>query len=109
MNRMSVAMIGRPNVGKSTLFNRLAQKNLAIVNPIPGTTRDWKQAEGQIGPLPLDIIDTGGLELSRGSDRCAGVAVTIYCLVVPPHVTLPPLLPSSSSSSFPSTTTTTQH
>ena len=60
--KFSVALIGRPNVGKSSLFNRLAHKRLAIVNAIPGTTRDWKEAEGQLGEMSFIIMDTGGLE-----------------------------------------------
>lgn len=58
----SVALVGRPNVGKSSLFNRLVRRKLAIVNPIPGTTRDWKEAEGSLGPLSFTVMDTGGLE-----------------------------------------------
>ena len=59
---LSIAIVGRPNVGKSTLFNRLAGKRLAIVNDTPGVTRDWREAEGDIFGEPLRIIDTAGLE-----------------------------------------------
>jgi GTP-binding protein len=59
---LKVAIVGRPNVGKSTLFNRLAGKKLAIVNDLPGVTRDRREAEGRIGDLDLDLIDTAGFE-----------------------------------------------
>lgn len=58
----SIAIIGRPNVGKSTLFNRLAGKRLAIVDDRPGVTRDWREAEGYLLDQPIRIIDTAGLE-----------------------------------------------
>lgn len=59
---LKVAIVGRPNVGKSTLFNRLAGKKLAIVNDQPGVTRDRRMAEGRLGDIDLDIIDTAGFE-----------------------------------------------
>ena len=59
---LKVAIVGRPNVGKSTLFNRLAGKKLAIVNDQPGVTRDRREAEGRIGDLDLELIDTAGFE-----------------------------------------------
>ncbi|MSP81644.1 MAG: ribosome biogenesis GTPase Der [Alphaproteobacteria bacterium] len=58
----TVAIVGRPNVGKSTLFNRLVGRRAAIVDPTPGVTRDWREAEGHIGPLRFKVIDTAGLE-----------------------------------------------
>jgi GTP-binding protein len=57
-----IALIGRPNVGKSTLFNRMAGKKLAIVNDTPGVTRDWREAEANILGRDIMIIDTAGLE-----------------------------------------------
>lgn len=60
----TLAIIGRPNVGKSTLFNRLAGKKLAIVDDTPGVTRDWREAEGHLFDRTLRIIDTAGLEES---------------------------------------------
>jgi GTP-binding protein len=59
---LAIAIIGRPNVGKSTLFNRLAGKRLAIVDDRPGVTRDWREAEGYLLDQPVRIIDTAGLE-----------------------------------------------
>ena len=59
-----MAIIGRPNVGKSTLFNRLAGKKLAIVHDKPGVTRDRKMAAGKLKNLQLQIIDTAGYEYS---------------------------------------------
>lgn len=58
----TVAIIGRPNVGKSTLFNRLVGRRLALVDDTPGVTRDRRIAEAAIGELKFNIIDTAGLE-----------------------------------------------
>ncbi len=58
----TVAIVGRPNVGKSTLFNRLAGKRLAIVDDQPGVTRDRREGEGRIADLKFDLFDTAGLE-----------------------------------------------
>lgn len=59
---LTIALIGRPNVGKSSLFNRMAGKDLAIVDDRPGVTRDWREAMGYIFDEPVTIIDTAGLE-----------------------------------------------
>ncbi|MCB1555778.1 MAG: 50S ribosome-binding GTPase, partial [Alphaproteobacteria bacterium] len=58
----TLAIAGRPNVGKSTLFNRLAGKKMAIVDDRPGITRDWREADGFLLDQPIRIIDTAGLE-----------------------------------------------
>jgi GTP-binding protein len=58
----TVAILGRPNVGKSTLFNRLAGRRLALVDNTPGLTRDRREGEGCIADLGFRVIDTAGLE-----------------------------------------------
>lgn len=58
----TLAIIGRPNVGKSTLFNRLVGKRLALVDDRPGVTRDRREGEGRLGHLRFTLIDTAGLE-----------------------------------------------
>ncbi len=58
----TVAIIGRPNVGKSTLFNRLVGKKLALVDDQPGVTRDRRAGEARLGDLNFTVIDTAGLE-----------------------------------------------
>ena len=58
----SVAIIGRPNVGKSTLFNRLVGKRLALVDDTPGVTRDLREGDGRLRDLRFTVIDTAGLE-----------------------------------------------
>src|ERR1700712_868523 len=59
---LKLAIVGRPNVGKSTLFNRLAGRQLAIVDDRPGVTRDRRVAVGRLGDLDLELIDTAGFE-----------------------------------------------
>jgi GTP-binding protein len=58
----AVAILGRPNVGKSTLFNRLVGRRLALVDDTPGVTRDRREGEGRIADLTFRVVDTAGLE-----------------------------------------------
>ena len=78
----TVAIVGRPNVGKSTLFNRLVGKRLALVDDRPGVTRDRREGEASLLGLDFRIIDTAGFEdedphasradaASRPKRRCA--------------------------------------
>ena len=58
----TIVIAGRPNVGKSTLFNRLTRSRDAIVADLPGLTRDRHYGEGKVGLKPYLVVDTGGLE-----------------------------------------------
>ena len=67
MPKPVIALVGRPNVGKSTLFNRLAGERLAIVDGTPGTTRDRLLSESDWNGIEFHIIDTGGIDPAHGS------------------------------------------
>ena len=87
----TVVIAGRPNVGKSTLFNRLAGKRLALVHDLPGVTRDWREAEAEYGDLRFRLIDTAGLEeaaaetlagrMRRQTERAIGEADLVLFLI----------------------------
>ena len=87
---LAVAIVGRPNVGKSTLFNRLVGKKLALVHDTPGVTRDRREAEFELGRVRVKLIDTAGLEAGAKDDLStrmraqtdAAVAECDLCLFV---------------------------
>lgn len=73
-----VVLIGRPNVGKSTLFNRLTGHRWAITDPTPGVTRDWREGEGRIADLRFIIVDSAGIDERPTEDLAARMTEASY-------------------------------
>jgi len=69
-----VVIAGRPNAGKSRLFNRLVREERSIVAAEPGTTRDWIEAGVELGGLPVRLVDTAGLRYAEGAVEAEGVS-----------------------------------
>ena len=72
-----VALVGRPNVGKSTLFNRLAEERLAVVDEIPGTTRDRLMAQAEWAGNIFDVVDTGGIDPTLVAGKQKGKPLSV--------------------------------
>jgi len=77
LDKPVIALVGRPNVGKSTLFNRIVHRNLAVVHNRPGVTRDRLHAEATFNDKSFVVIDTGGLDLSPTDDLIASVKTQV--------------------------------
>jgi len=73
---LAVALIGRPNVGKSSLLNRLAHEDAAIVTPVPGTTRDSVERDVSVAGIALTVVDTAGLRATDDVVEQMGIART---------------------------------
>ena len=69
MSKPIVAVVGRPNVGKSTLFNALAGENISIVKDTPGVTRDRIYADAEWCGHNFTLVDTGGLDFANAQDE----------------------------------------
>lgn len=86
MNERIVAIVGRPNVGKSALFNRLAGRKIAIVHDMPGVTRDRISAECRQGKEPFSILDTGGIGGNVDADFTQQVHAEVEIAMTAAHV-----------------------
>jgi len=73
---LTVVLVGRPNVGKSSLLNRLVREDAAIVTPIPGTTRDTVERQVEVGGIPLTVVDTAGLRPTEDAVEKIGIERT---------------------------------
>jgi hypothetical protein len=89
MSKPIIAIVGRPNVGKSTLFNRLVGERLAIVSDTAGTTRDRLYADTDFAGREFTVVDTGGLEMDMSADLPGTPAAMLASVRTQAH---PPLL-----------------
>jgi tRNA modification GTPase len=78
---LTLAIVGRPNVGKSSLFNRLAERERAIVTSTPGTTRDLVSETVSIGGIPIQLVDTAGIRQALDEAESIGIRKSIEALV----------------------------
>src|SRR5580692_5205571 len=84
----TIAIVGRPNVGKSTLFNRLVGRRLALVDDLPGVTRDRREGDARLGDLEFKAIDTAGLEDAERESLSARMQVQTAAAVTQADVVL---------------------
>jgi len=77
---LTLAIVGRPNVGKSSLFNRLLNEERAIVTPVPGTTRDLVAETANVGGIPLRFVDTAGVRDALDEVEKIGVERTLSAI-----------------------------
>ena len=85
---LTIAIVGRANVGKSTLFNKLAGRKLALVHDTPGVTRDRREAEAMLGPYPIRLIDTAGIEAGEKDSLAVRMAAQSMTAVAEADVCL---------------------
>src|SRR5437667_6824635 len=77
---LTLAIVGRPNVGKSSLFNRLVERERAIVTATPGTTRDLVSETVAIGGIPVELVDTAGIRRALDEEESIGIQKSMEAL-----------------------------
>ena len=77
---LTLAIVGRPNVGKSSLFNRLVERERAIVTATPGTTRDLVSETVAIGGIPVKLVDTAGIRQALDEAESIGIRKSMEAL-----------------------------
>ncbi len=87
LNGVRAVLVGRPNTGKSTLANRLAGRDLAVVSDQPGTTRDWTEHPGAIAGIPFTFVDTAGIRPTVDPIECEAIRRT-HAQIAPADVAI---------------------
>ena len=75
---LNIVIVGRPNVGKSTLFNRLIKKNLSIISEKAGTTRDYREFDAEIADIKFNLTDNAGFEFNQKNQLVSFINKSIY-------------------------------